>query len=130
MCKDYGISSLCTHSLEFAQRLKRTLRFVQSSVQLPPLWYPFLENNNYLGGPEFQSLFVLLKEIVVLCLALLLKLESDLQQKARMNVDHILYIIFFPSMIIALSSLYSNFVQFQSYLQQNCDSDGHYESQN
>ena len=79
------------------------------SVQLPSLWYLFPENNSYLGGPEFQSLFLLFKEIIVLCLALLLKLESDPQQKARMNVDLILYIIFFPSIIIALSTLYFSF---------------------
>ena len=53
------------------------LRFVKFSVQLPSLWYPFPENNSYIGGPELQSLFLLLREVTVLCLAPLPKLESD-----------------------------------------------------
>lgn len=71
-------------------------------------------NTKYLGSSELQSLFLLLREIAVLCLGSILKLESDPQQKARLNVDLILRISFL-SVITTLSSLFSNFVQFCGY---------------
>lgn len=73
-------SSLCTQLELHRTQENIQSRFVKFSVRLPSLWHFSLKITATLVA-QFQPLFLLFKEIIVLCLALLL-IESDLEQKS------------------------------------------------